>query len=135
MAGPAMGVRPAFGKRERACLVSFGRPGLTSCICLFLSITPHGVLGWNTGGPRRLVLCSRVSAFVGTQFRLLTAHSEVISRPGSFVLSRKGLLTDVSHVCPIATWLILPVVICLSQRLSHACLSTNFYIVKPRMAH
>ena len=23
------------------------------------------------------------------------------------------------------TWLILPVVICLSQRLSHACLSTN----------
>ena len=35
----------------------------------------------------------------------------------------------------IATWLILPVVICLSQRLSHACLSTYFYIVKPRMAH
>ena len=32
-------------------------------------------------------------------------------------------------------WLILPVVICLSQRLSHACLSTNFYTVKPRMAH
>ena len=32
-------------------------------------------------------------------------------------------------------WLILPVVICLSQRLSHACLSTYFYIVKPRMAH
>ena len=46
-------------------------------------------------------------------------------------------------VCPanfcqpreIVTWLILPVVICLSQRLSHACLSTYFYIVKPRMAH
>ena len=34
-----------------------------------------------------------------------------------------------------ATWLILPVVICLSQRLSHACLSTDFYTVKPRMAH
>ena len=32
-------------------------------------------------------------------------------------------------------WLILPVVICLSQRLSHACLSTYFYTVKPRMAH
>ena len=26
-----------------------------------------------------------------------------------------------------STWLILPVVICLSQRLSHACLSINFY--------
>ena len=32
-------------------------------------------------------------------------------------------------------WLILPVVICLSQRLSHACLSTNRFKVKPRMAH
>jgi hypothetical protein len=34
-----------------------------------------------------------------------------------------------------ATWLILPVVICLSQRLSHACLSTDLYTVKLRMAH
>jgi hypothetical protein len=34
-----------------------------------------------------------------------------------------------------ATWLILPVVICLSQRLSHACLSTCRNKVKPRMAH
>ena len=34
-----------------------------------------------------------------------------------------------------ATWLILPVVICLSQRLSHACLSISFYTVKLRMAH
>ena len=33
------------------------------------------------------------------------------------------------------TWLILPVVICLSQRLSHACLSISFYMVKLRMAH
>ena len=29
------------------------------------------------------------------------------------------------HVVPSATWLILPVVICLSQRLSHACASMN----------
>ena len=28
-----------------------------------------------------------------------------------------------------ATWLILPVVICLSQRLSHACLSINCFIL------
>ena len=33
------------------------------------------------------------------------------------------------------TWLILPVVICLSQRLSHACLSTCLHKAKPRMAH
>ena len=31
-------------------------------------------------------------------------------------------------------WLILPVVICLSQRLSHACLSTHSCIVKPQKA-
>ena len=32
-------------------------------------------------------------------------------------------------------WLILPVVICLSQRLSHACLSASRIKVKPRKAH
>lgn len=36
---------------------------------------------------------------------------------------------------PSDTWLILPVVICLSQRLSHACLSSYLYTVKLRMAH
>ena len=36
----------------------------------------------------------------------------------------------------IVTWLILPVVICLSKRLSHACLSINkICTVKLRMAH
>ena len=29
----------------------------------------------------------------------------------------------------IVTWLILPVVICLSQRLSHACLSINKFVL------
>ena len=33
------------------------------------------------------------------------------------------------------TWLILPVVICLSQRLSHACLSISLYTTKLRKAH
>ena len=32
-------------------------------------------------------------------------------------------------------WLILPVVICLFERLSHACLSSHCITVKPRMAH
>ena len=35
----------------------------------------------------------------------------------------------------IVTWLILPVVICLYQRLSHACLSRSTSTVKLRMAH
>ncbi|GAA96377.1 hypothetical protein E5Q_03043, partial [Mixia osmundae IAM 14324] len=37
----------------------------------------------------------------------------------ALVLARGGV---------IDTWLILPVVICLSQRLSHACLSVNKFI-------
>ena len=41
---------------------------------------------------------------------------------------------DISDI-HVVTWLILPVVICLSQRLSHACLSINNYTVKLRMAH
>ena len=35
----------------------------------------------------------------------------------------------------LVTWLILPVVICLSQRLSHACLSLSDYTVRLRTAH
>ena len=35
----------------------------------------------------------------------------------------------------VVIWLILPVVICLSQRLSHACLSISTCTVKLRMAH
>ena len=36
----------------------------------------------------------------------------------------------------VVTWLILPVVICLSKRLSHACVSiNNFVLVRLRMAH
>ena len=41
----------------------------------------------------------------------------------------------VGRVTKIETWLILPVVIRSSQRLSHACLSINIYTVKLRMAH
>ena len=56
--------------------------------------------------------------------------------------TRKIRLTNYSMVVELSctgsvpvTWLILPVVICLSQRLSHACLSISFYTVKLRMAH
>lgn len=50
----------------------------------------------------------------------------------------RGLTAGASPKGPghkIVTWLILPVVICLSQRLSHACLSISNYTVKLRMAH
>ena len=66
----------------------------------------------------------------------LSAHAvglDRILRP-STNLFRDGSL--VSRTLAVeAIWLILPVVICLSQRLSHARLSTNFCTVKLRMAH
>ena len=48
------------------------------------------------------------------------------------VFQQTGLL---ALFVPVVTWLILPVVICLSQRLSHACLSISTCTVKLRMAH
>lgn len=52
-------------------------------------------------------------------------------------ISRKyGYNSNKKNVCfSLVTWLILPVVICLSQRLSHASLSISFYTTKLRMAH
>ena len=44
-------------------------------------------------------------------------------------------MNEHSSCCNLETWLILPVVICLYQRLSHACVCIYFYIVKPRIAH
>ena len=46
---------------------------------------------------------------------------------------RYGVVVLILH--GLVTWFILPVVIRLSQRLSHACLSINIYTVKLRMAH
>ena len=66
------------------------------------------------------------------------------SRPGDSFVSRRSVNLYVERVIPSAcacwvrrsvgvdkkvTWLILPVVICLSQRLSHACLSINNFIL------
>ena len=45
----------------------------------------------------------------------------------AFVFAFRSWMTE--------TWLILPVVICLSQRLSHACLSISLNTAKLRMAH
>jgi hypothetical protein len=60
-------------------------------------------------------------------------HMRSIPTPASGAAN--PLATDVScqrFVCMgrmAATWLILPVVICLSQGLSHACLSINCFIL------
>ena len=45
------------------------------------------------------------------------------------------LLAFGMRVLLLVIWLILPELMCYSQRLSHACLSLNDLIVKPRTAH
>ena len=57
----------------------------------------------------------------------LTTHGSLSARERVARKNKKR-----AHKAP---WLILPVVICLSQRLSHACLSACRIKVKPRMAH
>jgi hypothetical protein len=47
--------------------------------------------------------------------------------PSQYVVGRTWLTMELR--LSIVTWLILPVVICLSQRLSHACLSINTSIL------
>ena len=54
--------------------------------------------------------------------------------PNGFLLTSGFSETEVFRM-QFITWLILPVVICLSQRLSHACLSISFTTAKLRMAH
>ena len=72
--------------------------------------------------PRALLVSASVLAFFASP---KTAWFTCVGRV------RADAMVQASHV----TWLILPVVICLSQRLSHACLSISFYTVKLRMAH
>ena len=71
-----------------------------------------------------------VCELVQTQVRLVGQSLSqrmlnYITTPG--VNNRRCMMID--------TWLILPVVICLSQRLSHACLSISLKMVNLRMAH
>ena len=63
-----------------------------------------------------------------------SSHLDVPVRPRGCVVFCTAHQFGRSWVT-VATWLILPVVICLSQRLSHACLSISTYTVKLRMAH
>ena len=82
------------------------------------------------GQSRRLSDCRKtVEVSVGVKLRALVEIQWV------FRAVKRRKLTLVLIQTPRVTWLILPVVICLSQRLSHACLSTSLIKVKPRMAH
>ena len=95
----------------------------------------QGVLGRRNENVKR----THFSSLLGKNRRLKWCVSVRIERRASHCASRSTRFWAASPCLTsgqrVVTWLILPVVICLSQRLSHACLSTNFYTVKLRMAH
>ena len=85
--------------------------------------------------------CSRVMLVRGVlEYRCLVSNKRVhwdSSSQGcspNVCVSASGS-ASVVPLAKVVTWLILPVVICLSQRLSHACLSISTCTVKLRMAH
>jgi hypothetical protein len=70
--------------------------------------------------------------------RLMLVMWQVVHGPSTtFGASLSGCVHPANLNWPltVVTWLILPVVICLSQRLSHACLSISNCTAKLRMAH
>jgi hypothetical protein len=66
---------------------------------------------------------------------LRAAAMRLFASPSVYNSTLRGRGRASASPFKIVTWLILPVVICLSQRLSHACLSISNYTVKLRMAH
>ena len=92
---------------------------------------------WQNRGCESLRVLSReaglrrsASLFLGS--KTLVACGVGLRAPRPRVPCVVAVVTLRLHV---VTWLILPVVICLSQRLSHACLSISTCTVKLRMAH
>ena len=124
-----VGDRSAFERRHGSVRI-LNEPSGSSCWCVEVvearRLLVQGPAA--TTGGRATHFSSRLR-LVGVVF---VRSVRSLRRPfGSSWLAGRGVLA----VAPVDIWLILPVVICLSQRLSHACLSTNLHKVKLRMAH
>ena len=76
-------------------------------------------------------LCRKYSFITGTLLQRLLCDFD---KNNKNTMKRAAYKAAAAYLL-IVIWLILPVVICLSQRLSHACLSISTYTVKLRMAH
>ena len=75
----------------------------------------------------------RVCQLTGEIYHAVALIGEPLIRP--LVDGKCDLRAACDPAVDLVTWLILPVVICLSQRLSHACLSISFHTAKLQMAH
>ena len=129
-AGACPGGSPAPSDGMRVRLLFSRKRGLAGTFA-----RPGGTAAWleETGAPRE-----RSSCVLRLQSQNLSFRP---SRPGRRLAGSGRGGARRSRLAPprpetIATWLILPVVICLSQRLSHACLSMRgLNTLKLRMAH
>ena len=142
-------IRASFKRRESTC--GAGRLVLVGCKAFTRLIVLRSPLSQGQYGPRvvdggrrslRAPYAKRTDGWLcGASGRvcyvcgvsLLSKATLGCVRPWSLWPGSCGAPVIMPTV--VATWLILPVVICLSQRLSHACLSTSLIKVKPRMAH
>ena len=117
----------SFARSLAHCLSSMGRTPAVLCRCVisFACRWRFGA-GFGDGPAFCFVARRRQPSFARPSFASVVRSLAAAAAAASSLKARS---------CTTATWLILPVVICLSQRLSHACLSTNLYTVKLRMAH
>src|SRR5690606_10057551 len=96
-----------------------GLPGCCGGPSLGISV---GAIGWPI--PCAVRRCGRTVGRFGAPSCVLSSGSSSLAR--GFVPRR--VARRAPRGIRVGTWLILPVVICLSQRLSHACLSiSNLY--------
>ncbi len=97
---------------------------------------PTVITGVTVGTPRISQLAERCRS-ARSEFRFAGGpRREAYKRPTPLGQGRScSESRDELRSVKVETWLILPVVICLSQRLSHACLSMSLYTAKLRMAH
>ena len=114
---------PALGRRPAAGIPLRGRP----CRDATPERGARLASGRRPTGPSRGIL--KASEAVPAVFRRRVTRP----KPGGALL--EALPTTeadlpLSRGRKVATWLILPVVICLSQRLSHACLSISKFILR-----
>ena len=98
-----------------------------------VSLVALPIVGVEVSLPDLVVLKAKVVSLVPQiTGKVMRQSSDISELRFLYRLQRLDSRTGVRYD---STWLILPVVICLSQRLSHACLSISFYTAKLRMAH
>ena len=155
---PCLLCGPSLASRHRVVLVvwlaSASGVDFTHVVSRTVTMEPHGACGLQRLGSSEpssvcgvaacwAVVITRSDWRIGCFQPMTTLYESTPFRSANVVVavydarsvSFDGNRLSVVRGFTVVTWLILPVVICLSQRLSHACLSISLYMVRLRMAH